>query len=212
MARFGWAALCVTVSAIFIFLVAWTPKKKDAFALSTVKVIVGEGHGSGSHIGNRYIVTAGHVAKGQTEVRVKSSHGGESIADVLWINEKYDVALLRARELTGVAVSRLSCTDPDVGQAVIAIGNPGPLEFITATGSVASGPRHGKDRWADYYIVSMPIAPGMSGGPVLDAQGRQVGVVVGVAMMAVGWSGAPVGFGYIAPSSAVCKMLARNSE
>lgn len=211
MARFWWAALCVTVSAILAFLVTQqTLKKRDHLALSTVKIQVGEGHGSGVHTGNRYITTAAHVVKGKTEVKVKASHGGESVADVLWINEKYDIALLRARDLTNVATSRLSCSDPEVGQSIIAIGNPGPLEFIRAHGRVASGPKRGNERWASYYIVSMPVAPGMSGGPVLDAHGRVVGIVVGVAMMNLGWSGAPVGFGYIAPSSAVCRMLARS--
>lgn len=212
MARFWWAALCVTVSAIFIFLVVYTAsKKRDTFALSTVKIPIGQGHGSGSHIGSRYILTAAHVVKGQAEVRVKASHGGESVADVLWINEKHDIALLRARELTGVGVSRLFCENPQVGQSVTAIGNPGPLEFITAYGTVSSGPRKSDEHWSEFYIVSMPVAPGMSGGPVLDHHGRVVGIVVGVAMMSIGWSGAPVGFGYIAPASAICKMLARSA-
>lgn len=212
MARIGWAALCVTVSAIIAFLVVLqTTKKRDALALSTVKIQIGQGHGSGVHVGNRWIITAAHVVKGQTEVALKSSLGGEAVADVLWINERQDIALLRARDLAGVEASRLLCEDPRVGQSVIAIGNPGPLEFITAHGTVASGQKHSKEHWADHYIVSMPIAPGMSGGPVLDHHGRVVGIVVGVAMMSIGWAGAPIGFGYIAPASAVCKLLARNA-
>lgn len=212
MARFGWAALCVTVSAIVAFLVVLqTNKKRSHLALSTLKVMVGEGHGSAVHLGNRYLATAAHVVKGQTEVKVKASHGGESVADVLWTNAKHDIALIRARDLTNVATSRLSCSNPEVGQSIIAIGNPGPLEFITAHGRVASNPKRG-EQWADFYIVSMPVAPGMSGGPVIDASGRVVGIVVGVAMMNIGWSGAPVGFGYIAPSSSICRMLARNSS
>lgn len=211
MARIGWAALCVTVSAIIAFLVVLqTTKKRDALALSTVKVLVGEGHGSGVHTGNRYIVTAAHVVGQAATVKVKTSRGGESEADVLWVNKAHDIALLRAQSLPDVDVSRLACGNPSVGQAVSAVGNPGPLEFITAYGRVSSLLKHGNP-WADFYIVSMAIAPGMSGGPVFNEQGQVIGLVVGVAMMSIGWAGAPVGFGYVTPSSAVCRMLARNA-
>jgi S1-C subfamily serine protease len=211
MARFWWAALCVTVSAIAAFLFTLqTVKKRDNLALSTVKVLVGEGHGSGVHTGNRYIITAAHVVGQAETVKVKTSRGVESEADVLWINKAHDIALLRAKELPGVDVSRLTCTDPMVGQHITAVGNPGPLEHITAYGRVASLLKHGKP-WADFYIVSMAVAPGMSGGPVFNEQGQVVGLVVGVAMMSIGWAGAPVGFGYITPASAVCRMLARNA-
>jgi S1-C subfamily serine protease len=219
MARIGWAALCVTISAIIAFLAVYqTHKKRDATALSTIKVMVGEGHGSGVHVGNGYIITAAHVAGDAKSVKVKNSLGSVGHADVLWVNKAHDIALLRISVLAlekgdegAWGVSRLHCEDPKIGQSVIAIGNPGPLEFITAHGNVASGPKHSDEHWRDHYIVSMPIAPGMSGGPVLDHHGRVVGIVVGVAMMSVGWSGAPVGFGYIAPASAICKLLARNA-
>lgn len=211
MARFGWAALCVILSlAIAAFLTFQTTKKRDALALSTVKVLVGEGHGSGVHLGNRYIVTAAHVVESQKTVKVKTSQNTVIDADVLWTNEKHDIALLRAKELPGVDVSRLACDDPQIGQTVIAVGNPGPLEFITAHGTVSSGARHGA-RWADYYIVSMPVAGGMSGGPVIDQHGRVIGLVVGVALMQVGFGGGPVAFGYVSPGSAICKLLARNA-
>lgn len=211
MARIGWAALCVTVSAIIAFLVVvQASKKRDALALSKVKVLVGEGHGSGVHTGNRYIVTAAHVVGQAATVKVKTSRGGEADADVLWVNKAHDIALLRAQSLPEVDVSRLACGNPSVGQPVSAVGNPGPLEFITAYGRVSSLLKHGNP-WADFYIVSMAIAPGMSGGPVFNEQGQVIGLVVGVAMMSIGWAGAPVGFGYVTPSSAVCRMLARNA-
>jgi S1-C subfamily serine protease len=211
MARFGWAALCVTVSAIIAFLVVvQASKKRDALALSTVKVLVGEGHGSGVHTGNRYIVTAAHVVGQAATVKVKTSRGGEVNADVLWVNKAHDIALLRAQSLPDVDVSRLACGNPSVGQSVSAVGNPGPLEFITAYGRVSSLLKHGNP-WADFYIVSMAIAPGMSGGPVFNEQGQVIGLVVGVAMMSIGWAGAPIGFGYVTPSSSICRMLARNA-
>lgn len=211
MARFWWAALCVTVSlAIAAFLTLQTAKKRDRLALSTVKVLVGEGHGSGVHTGNRYIITAAHVVGSQKTVKVKTSQNTVVDADVLWTNEKHDIALLRAKELPGVDASRIACESPQIGQPIIAVGNPGPLEFITAFGTVSSGIRKG-DRWSDYYIISMPVAGGMSGGPVIDQHGKVIGLVVGVAIMQVGFGGGPVAFGYVTPGAAICKLLARNA-
>lgn len=211
MARFWWAALCVTVSlAIAGFLTFQTAKKRHSLALSTVKIMVGEGHGSGVHTGNRFIVTAAHVVRGQKEVKVKSSSGAEALADVLWLNEGQDIALLRARELPGVDVSRLSCGNPSVGQHVSAVGNPGPLEFITAYGRVSSDMKRG-ERWADFYIASMAVAPGMSGGPVFNESGLVVGIVVGVAITQIGWGASAVSLAYIAPASAICNLTMRNA-
>jgi serine protease Do len=211
MARIGWTALCVTVSAIIAFLVVLqTTQKRGRLALSTVKVFSNGGHGSGVHTGSRYIVTAAHVVRGQKEVTVKSSTGSEALADVLWLNEAQDIALLRARELPDVDVSRLSCGNPSVGQHISAVGNPGPLEFITAYGRVSSG--LGKnDRWADYYIAAMAVAPGMSGGPVFNERGNVVGIVVGVALTQIGWGASAVSLAYIAPASAVCNLLMRTA-
>jgi S1-C subfamily serine protease len=215
MARFGWIALCVIISAILAFLVTFqASKKRDAFALSTVKVLAGEGHGSGVHTGNRFIITAAHVVGKKETVTVKATHGGESTADVLWTNKHYDIALLRARDLTGVGVSRLDCDGTlEVGQTIEAIGNPGPLEFIHTFGRVASGVEK-RGPWAEAYIASMTVAGGMSGGPVIDARGYVVGIVVGIALTQIGGSASALSLSYIVPSETVCSLLMRprNSE
>lgn len=210
MARFGWTILCVAISAVIAFLVVHqSHKKRDAFALSTLKVKVGEGHGSGVHTGNRYIITAAHVVGKAKTATVTASHGGAETADVLWANEKYDIALLRARALTGVDVSRLNCTSSaNVGQAIIAVGNPGPLEFISTFGRVSSGLKHG-EHWADFIIVAMAVAPGMSGGPIIDERGSVSGIVVGVALSPMGYSASMVPLAYVVPSKTVCSLLAR---
>jgi S1-C subfamily serine protease len=211
MARFWWAALCVTVSAIIAFLVTQqTLKKRDALALSTVKVLVGDGHGSGVHTGNRYIITAAHVVGQEKTVKVKTSRGEESTADVLWINKAHDIALLRAHTLPGVNASRIDCAAVGVGQHIEAIGNPGPLEFIHAFGRVSSAVEQ-RGPWAQAYIVSMTVAGGMSGGPAFDSQGRIVGIVVGVALTQIGWGPSALAFAYVVPSKSVCNLTMRNA-
>ncbi len=211
MARFWWAALCVTVSAIVIFLFIHTAsKKRTTLALSTVKVLVGEGHGSAVHVGNRYLVSAAHVVGQEQTVKIKTSRGEEVTADVLWINKAHDLALLRAHTLPGVNVSRIDCAAVEVGQHIEAVGNPGPLEFITAFGRVSSGVEK-RGPWAQAYIVSMTVAGGMSGGPAFDAQGKVVGIIVGVALTQIGFMPSALAFAYVVPSRAVCSMLARNA-
>lgn len=211
MARFWWAALCVTVSAIIAFLaVLQTLKKRDALALSTVKVLVGEGHGSGVHTGNRYIITAAHVVGQAETVKVKTSRGDEAEADVLWINKAHDIALLRARSLPSVSVSRIDCASIGVGQHIEAVGNPGPLEFIHAFGRVSSGIEK-RGPWAQAYIVSMTVAGGMSGGPAFDAHGKVVGIVVGVALTQIGFMPSALAFAYVVPSKTVCNLIMRNA-
>jgi S1-C subfamily serine protease len=209
--RLGCIALCLVLSAIIAFLVTrQTLQKRDAFALSTVKVLAGEGHGSGVHTGNRYIVTAAHVVGTRKTVKVKATHGGESEADVLWVNTTHDIALLRARELTGVAVSRLSCNPVSIGQHIEAIGNPGPLEFVHAFGKVSSGVRT-NDHWKEFYIASMVAAPGMSGGPVINERGHVVGILVGVALTQVGWGSSAISLAYIVPGQTVCHLTMRSA-
>jgi serine protease Do len=210
MARFWWAALCVTVSAIVIFLFTYAShKKRDALALSTVKIISGGGHGSGTHVGNRWIVTAAHVIGAAETVKVKAQHGGETTADVLWTNKAHDIALIRARDLTNVGVSSFDCeADLLVGDRISAVGNPGPLEFITSYGRVSSGVEH-RGPWAQAFVASLVVAGGMSGGPVFNERGSVVGVVVGVALTSIGWSASPIALSYIVPASTVCSLTMR---
>jgi S1-C subfamily serine protease len=211
MARFGNVVLCVALSAIIAFLVACqSPKKRDAFAISTVKVLAGEGHGSGVHTGNRYIITAAHVVGSLKAVKVKAKHGGESEADVLWVNKAHDIALLRAKELQGVAVSQIECGVPAIGQHIEAIGAPGPLEFIHAYGRVSSEVQS-NPHWASYFIAAMVVGPGMSGGPVFDARGKVVGIVVGVALTQLGWTASALSLAYVVPSQTVCNLTMRSA-
>lgn len=131
-------AVSIFLAGLFLILSSQYEKKKDVWALSTLKIITSTGHGSGVHIGNGYILTAAHVVAGDQTVKVMASHNGEEPADVLWVNKAHDVALLRSSSLQGVDTSPLSCNQTGVGQSVRATGNPGSLEFVTSWGRVGS--------------------------------------------------------------------------
>jgi S1-C subfamily serine protease len=202
MARIGWAALCVTVFAIGYFLVTWqTDKKKDAWALSTIMVRAGLGHGSGVQIAPGLFLTAAHVIENGKPVAV-ASDGREAPADVLWVSKAYDVALIRAAGLTKTSVSPLHCEAVSTGLRVKAIGNPGPFQFAHSWGRVAIGEPEERDRWKSTIIVDVTAGPGSSGGPVFDMRGRVIGLVVAYAP-------SYPGFMLVVPASVVCDLTAR---
>lgn len=211
MARIGCILLCAIASAIIAFLlVAQAGAKRTALAKSTVLVTVEQGHGSGVHIGNGFVITAAHVVGQGSEAMLSASDGSQHAAEVLWANGPHDVALLRMRDMEGVAVSRLNCSDkPAIGQHIEAIGNPGRLQFVHSWGRVAGAVQE-LFRWKVAFVADLGIAPGSSGGPVIDEQGRVVGIVVGVSLTQIGWTPSPTNFSIIVPANGgICPLLAR---
>jgi S1-C subfamily serine protease len=215
MARFGCAVACVLIVAILYFLVGWqSPKKQDNLAETTVYIQVGTAHGSGV-IFDGGILTAAHVVGDAKEVTAWTKGGSKFVAEVMWINRTYDIAFLKFNAIPLVdgdnpGMARLNCDDePSIGQHVMAIGNPGILEFIHSWGRVSAISADHSPYWKLAFISTVGIAPGNSGGPVFDEQGRIIGIVVGISVLTLGMFPAPAPFAYIVPSSAVCKLLAR---
>jgi S1-C subfamily serine protease len=210
MARFWCVLLCAVISAILAFLViVQAGKKRDRLSGSTVKIVAGPGHGSGFHIGNRFVVTAAHVVGEAKTITLKIESGRVVNAAVLWTNEEYDLALLRADTLPDVAVSRLNCDPVTIGQPLHVVGNPGPFEWVHSWGHVSSDARE-LFRWKLAFMATPGIQPGSSGGPALDVHGRAVGVVVGISLVNLSsMFAAPGPFAIVVPGSAVCLLLAR---
>lgn len=134
------------------------------------------GLGTGFYIKDgRYVVTNYHVVKDSSEVRVKISEGKVvTAARVRAVDKKHDIAIIEMPSDGLGDPLPLAGGDPEVGQAVLAIGNPSGLEKTLSTG-VVSGLRR-MNGGSLVYQITAPISPGSSGGPVLNEAGQVLGV------------------------------------
>lgn len=173
-----------------------------------VKVETVKGHGSATHIGGGYYVTAAHVVAGVSEVSLPIdglSAPAHQVLDVLWANATHDIALLRGpADRNSVP---LACVTPAVGQRGLFVGNPGPLEAITTEATVA-GTSRDFAAWKVMVPVDGSAAPGMSGGAFV-VDGEVQGVVVGVMVANIGMFPSLYGITGIVPGSVVCSLMAR---
>jgi serine protease Do len=125
-----------------------------------------------------FIVTNNHVIDGATEIKVRLSNEQEYQASVVGRDPKTDLALIKidgAKDL-----QPLTLGDSDllkVGTWVVAIGSPFGLEQTVTQGIVSAKKRViGAGPYDDFIQTDASINPGNSGGPLIDLQGRVVGI------------------------------------
>ena len=127
-----------------------------------------------------YIVTNHHVVKGATSVQVTLYNGQTYDATVVGGDSDYDVAVLKI-EATGLqAVTLGSSADLNVGDTVLAIGNPlGELTFSMSQGIVSCCDRAINVDGTPFNMIQVDasINPGNSGGPLVNLYGEVVGIV-----------------------------------
>lgn len=118
------------------------------------------------------LITNYHVIKGASFVRIKLTNGKVfEIKFILGVDYEHDLVVLKT---PGVGKPLpLAERAPEIGQDVIAIGNPRGLEGTLSKG-IVSGLRN--EKGSIYYQVTAPISPGSSGGPVINENGEVLGV------------------------------------
>ncbi|MFC6717153.1 S1C family serine protease [Natrialbaceae archaeon GCM10025810] len=143
----------------------------------------GRGQGSGFLFGDAHVVTNHHVVYDAEEIDLRYINGDWTEARVVGTDFYSDLAVLEVDHVPGAA-DPLPMTEqfPVPGQRVLAIGNPFGLE-----GSMSEGIVSGVDRsltlpgreyaFPNVVQTDTPINPGNSGGPLVDLEGRVVGVV-----------------------------------
>jgi len=143
-----------------------------------------------------HIVTNNHVVDGATEIKVKLSDGRELPAKVVGRDAKTDLALLKV-EGTGLPVIPLGNSgELQVGESVMAIGNPFGLEQTVTTGIVsATGRVIGEGPYDNFIQTDASINPGNSGGPLINTRGQAVGINSAIFTQ----TGGSVGIGFAIP-------------
>jgi serine protease Do len=143
-----------------------------------------------------YIVTNNHVVDGAVEVRVKLSDGRDLPAQIAGRDSKTDLALLRIDASGLTAIPLGDSAQLQVGEPVMAIGNPFGLEQTVTTGIVsATGRVIGEGPYDDFIQTDASINPGNSGGPLISARGQAVGINSAIFSQ----SGGSVGIGFAIP-------------
>jgi S1-C subfamily serine protease len=149
------------------------PRGMSSAADSVVVILVAGGHGSGFLASkDGYILTDAHVVEGASTVKIRWSDGVTAEAQVVRVDKGRDVALLKA-DPRGHAPLALRREMPDVGETVFAIG--APLD-TNLQGTVMRGIVSARRVVDGYDLIQsdVNVNMGMSGGPLLDAQGRVV--------------------------------------
>ncbi|MBF8184527.1 trypsin-like peptidase domain-containing protein [Nonomuraea sp. K274] len=128
------------------------------------------------------ILTAYHVVKGTEDVTVTFADGTKAKAVVSSSNPRRDVATLKPAELPEIVVPATLGGGAAVGAPVVAIGNPLGLTYSVSTGVVSGLNRSAEEGDLSGLIqFDASVNPGSSGGPLLDARGLVIGIVVSIA-------------------------------
>src|SRR5437016_8370399 len=141
-----------------------------------------KGTGSGFIISqDGRIVTNFHVISGDRQPTVTLANKKQYKARVLGIDRNNDLALIKIEPRENLQVLKMGDSDPlQVGQKVLAIGNPFGLEGTLTTGIVSSLGRSIEDengrKLEGMIQTDAAINPGNSGGPLLDSHGNAIGI------------------------------------
>ena len=169
--------------------------------------------GSGVLVGaDGLIVTNAHVVKGADEIRVVLADRREYEAKLVTQDERYDLALLRI-EGSDEKFPFLELRDSDsieVGDVVLAIGNPFGLNQTVTSGIVSAVARSaGGINDSNFFLqTDAAINPGNSGGALVALDGRLIGINTAIYSQ----SGGSVGIGFATPSNIVERMISTGTK
>ncbi|HSQ12622.1 MAG TPA: DegQ family serine endoprotease, partial [Candidatus Deferrimicrobium sp.] len=164
------------------------------------------GVGSGFIVdGNGTILTNYHVVDGAQKLSVTLSDGKNYDAKVVGKDQKSDIAVIKIEAGRDLPAAALGDSDRlEVGEWVMAIGNPFGLDHTVTSGIVsAKGRNIGQGPYDNFIQTDASINPGNSGGPLLNLRGEVVGINTAIFSQ----SGGNIGIGFAIPSNSVKELL-----
>ena len=164
------------------------------------------GLGSGFLIDrNGTILTNYHVVDGAQKISVTLSDGKTYDAKVIGKDQKTDIAVVKID--AGQDLPAVTFGDSDrleVGEWVMAIGNPFGLDHTVTSGIVsAKGRQIGQGPYDNFIQTDASINPGNSGGPLINLRGEVVGITTAIYSQ----SGGNIGIGFAIPTNSVKELL-----
>ena len=165
-----------------------------------------QGLGSGVIVSPEgYILTNNHVIEGAAEIQVTLSDSRRAIAQVIGADPDTDLAILRI-DLERLPVITLGNSDTaQVGDRVLAIGNPFGVGQTVTSGIVSALGRNqlGINTFENFIQTDAAINPGNSGGALVDVNGNLIGINTAIFSR----SGGSMGIGFAIPVSTARQVL-----
>ena len=156
---------------------------------------------------NGLIVTNAHVVRNADEIQIVFADKREFPAKVVIQDDRYDLAVLRV-DTAGERLPYLELRDSDtveVGDLVLAIGNPFGLQQTVTSGIISAIARSGGSVTESGFFLQTDAAinPGNSGGALLTLDGRLAGINTAIYSN----SGGSVGIGFATPANIVARIV-----
>lgn len=152
------------------------------------------------------IVTNNHVIEGAEEIDINFHDGSKLVVDkILGRDTKADLALLKVSPKKPLADVKFgSSADIEVGDWVLAIGNPFGLGGSVSVGIISAKSRDiNSGPYDDYLQTDAAINKGNSGGPLFNMNGEVIGVNTAI----ISPTGGSIGIGFAVPSDTVSKVI-----
>jgi serine protease Do len=178
--RFRLVAKAVAPCVVGVKTVQYVGRRLLADEWSANPLFRAEGEGSGVVVDAAgYILTNYHVIENAAQVEVQLADGRtERNVTVVGADPLTDLAVLKVNDGTLLAATWGDSDQLEVGDQVIAVGNPYGLARTVTAGIVSAKDRHeATDRgYQDYLQTDAAVNPGNSGGPLVDLKGQVVGI------------------------------------
>jgi Do/DeqQ family serine protease len=146
---------------------------------------------------NGYIVTNAHVVENANEITVTLQDGRDLKAEVIGSDAPSDVAVLKVKPDGLSQIPLGDSSKSEVGDFVVAIGNPFGLQHTVTSGIISGLSRSGinPDGYEDFIQTDASINPGNSGGALVNLRGELIGINTAI----LSRSGGNIGIGFAIP-------------